>query len=235
MSGMLLTLSTLPDTFAVCRLDPAAAIPAWVMHEGFFSITRTTDELSIVCREELAPSDIKCERGWRAFKLEGPFDFSLIGVLKSVLDPLTEARVGILAISTYDTDYVLVKAAQFEQALTVLTRAGHRVNTSTPNAPEIIEINCAWRLPNDSRARATFSAEIIAYDEKRDRWLVKLSSVQSTDATAGEVRELVEAQVGKWAYVPSEARRGLTLPLKYETLTGKIRWFYADDPRAPES
>ncbi|MCS6848389.1 MAG: hypothetical protein RMN52_11845 [Anaerolineae bacterium] len=96
---------------------------------------------------------------------------------------------------------------------------------------EMITVKCAWRLPDDARIHATFDAELIAYDDRQDRWLVRLTGVRSTDAPA-EARALVESQTGKWAYVPSEARRlGLTLPLKYETLTGRIRFFYADDPR----
>lgn len=96
---------------------------------------------------------------------------------------------------------------------------------------EVMVVKCAWRAPDSVRIHATFDAEVIAYDERQDRWLVKLTGVRSTDAPA-EARALVEAQAGKWAYVPSEARRlDLTLPLKYETLTGRIRFFYADDPR----
>lgn len=96
---------------------------------------------------------------------------------------------------------------------------------------ETITIKCAWRAPESVRIYATFDAEVIEYDDRQDRWLVKLAGVRSADAPA-EARALIEAQIGKWAYVPSEARRlGLALPLKYETLTGKIRFFYAADPR----
>ena len=72
---------------------------------------------------------------------------------------------------------------------------------------------------------------MVEYDAKQDRWLVKLIGVRAAQDADATTRALIESQVGKWAYVPSEARRGLTLPLKYETLTGKPRWFYADDPR----
>lgn len=96
---------------------------------------------------------------------------------------------------------------------------------------ETIAVKCAWRLPTNARIHATFDADVIEYDERQDRWLVRLTAVRATDAP-DEARALVEAQAGKWAYVPSEARRlDLTLPLKYETLTGRIRFFYADDPR----
>ncbi|MCS7056952.1 MAG: hypothetical protein NZM18_12360 [Thermoflexales bacterium] len=96
---------------------------------------------------------------------------------------------------------------------------------------ESITVKCAWRLPDQVRIHATFDAEVIEYDEQQDRWLVRLTGVRSTDAP-DQARALVESQAGRWAYVPSEARRfGLTLPLKFETLTGQIRFFYANDPR----
>lgn len=251
MTSDSLTLVALPDTFAVCRLDPTAAIPEWAMRGSFYAVTRTADELSIVCREADAPRvNVTCERGWRAFKLEGTFDFGQIGVLASIANALAEARVSIFALSTYDTDYVLVKGLQFEQAVTALTRFGHIVKTSTAGASEAgeageasqasqaIAIHCAWRLPTDVRVRATFDAEVIEYDAKQDRWLVKLTGVPAmpampamSEALDASTRALIESQIGKWAYVPSEARRGLTLPLKYETLTGQIKYFYADDPR----
>jgi len=224
-----LTLSILPGTLAVCRLDPTAAIPDWATGEGFFSVTRTADELAIVCCEAYVPDDVMCERGWRALKLHGPFDLGQVGILASVANPLAESGIAIFVISTYDTDYVLVKAIQLESAVAALTRSGHAVEPARGN--EVISVKCAWRLPDAARIHATFAAEVITYDERQDRWLVRLTGVHSTDAPA-EARALVESQVGKWAYVPSEARRiGLTLPLKFETLTGKIRFFYADDPR----
>ncbi len=232
-----LNLRVLPDTFAVCRLDPSCAIPDWAACDDaageFISITRTADALSIVCRESRVPNaGITCERSWRALQLQGPFDFEQIGILASVARPLAEARVSILAISTYDTDYVLVKAAQLEQAILALTRFGHVVEMASAGAREIVPVKCAWRLPGNIRIRATFDAEVIAYDVGQDRWLVKLIGLRTIAAgTDADARSLIESQVGRWAYVPGEARRGLTLPLKYETLTGKIRFFYATDPR----
>ena len=122
-----LTLTTLDARLAVCRLDPADGIPPWATAASLFSVTRTTDELSIVCPEELVPAEIKYESGWRVLKLEGPFEFSLVGVLSSVAAPLAEAGVGIFAISTYDTDYVLVKDAHLELATAALRERGHEV------------------------------------------------------------------------------------------------------------
>ena len=225
----MLTLIALPDTLAVCKLDVTAPIPVWADGDGFVSITRTEDELSIVCADARVPSDVKAEHGWRAFKLEGPFDFALVGVLKQVLDPLAEANVGIFAISTYDTDHVLVKALQFEQAVTALTRFGHTVRTQPA---ETIEVKCGWRLPNGSRTTAIYRAEVIEYDAGQDRWMTRLVGVRTNDDVDATTRAMIESKVGTWIYVPSEARQGLTLPLKYETLTGQVKFFRADDPRS---
>ena len=77
-----LNLRLLRGELAVCRLSPQSPIPAWAREEtGFVSITRTADELSIVCADGSAPNDAKCERKWRVFKIEGPFDFALTGIL----------------------------------------------------------------------------------------------------------------------------------------------------------
>lgn len=127
MANIVLALSALPQTLAVCRLDPSSPVPNWAWQGDFCSVTRTADELSIICDESAAPDGVKCERDWRAFKLEGPLDFSLVGVLASILNPLAEAGIGILAVGTYDTDYVLVKAGHFQRALVVLATSGHRI------------------------------------------------------------------------------------------------------------
>jgi hypothetical protein len=95
---------------------------------GFVSITRTADELSIVCPEEFVPADAKCVRNWKAFKVAGPFDFALTGILVSVARPLNEAGISILAISTYDTDYVMVRSKDAEKAVATLKSAGHSVH-----------------------------------------------------------------------------------------------------------
>lgn len=227
-----ITLSVLPDIFAIARLDAGSAIPQWATHNaGFFSLTRTADELSVICNEAHLPSTVKAERGWRLFKLEGTFDFNQVGILKQVLDPLAEARVVILAISTHDTDYVLVKVAQFEQAVTALTRHGHSVNTQPIDQAEQVVVNCSWRLPDGRRTTASFAAEVIVYEPPQDRWIMRLTGVRTEPALDDDARKLIEAQVGKWVYVPSEARRGIALPLKYETLTGQVKFFRSEDPR----
>jgi hypothetical protein len=122
-----LSLSVLEERLAACRLEPWAEIPPWATNATFFCVARTPDELSVVCPEEHVPAGITCERGWRALKLEGPFGFELTGVLASVAAPLARCEVGILAIATYDTDYVLVKEEQLDPAIAALRERGHEV------------------------------------------------------------------------------------------------------------
>jgi hypothetical protein len=123
---MNLTLSLLAGTFIICRLEPGAVIPEWAGPGPFISITRTEDELSIVCAEANVPKDVKSECGWRCLKVEGPLDLSLTGVLASLTRPLAEARVNIFAISTYDTDYLLVKEEKLARAKEALIQSGCR-------------------------------------------------------------------------------------------------------------
>ncbi len=121
-------LMLLPGKLMICRLSPQAAVPDWASRGVFHSITRTSDELSIVCAEADVPDDVKAERGWRPFKVEGPLDLSLTGILASLAGPLAEAGINIFAISTYDTDYLLVKEDTAARAAEVLALAGHRVS-----------------------------------------------------------------------------------------------------------
>lgn len=125
-----MTLQLLETPLSICRLGPNMAIPDWAAGNGeFLSITRTADELSIICSDTAAPREAKCERGWRALKIAGPLDFSLTGVLTSVAAPLAEAGVSIFAVSTYDTDYVLVKEQNLDKAIRTLSKAGHTVKS----------------------------------------------------------------------------------------------------------
>ena len=121
----MLQLKVVPGEYAVCRLDPDAPIPGWALTGPVSSVTRTPDELSIVCPEAQVPAGVRCENGWRGIKIQGPLPFSLTGVLASVADPLSEAGISLFAISTYDTDYVLVKGAKLDDALAALSLAGH--------------------------------------------------------------------------------------------------------------
>jgi uncharacterized protein len=121
-----LTLSVLPGTFAICWLAPDAPVPAWARGD-FVSVTRTRDELSIVCAQANVPDGIVGERDWRALRVEGKLDFALTGILASLAAPLAAVGISIFAISTFDTDYVLVKARDLEQAMRVLQEAGSRI------------------------------------------------------------------------------------------------------------
>jgi hypothetical protein len=123
---MQLKFRRLPTSFAVCRLPPDTSIPLLSGTE-FTSITRTAEELSIVCPTDQAPPNAKCESPWTCFKLEGPFAFSLTGVLASFLSPLAERGVPIFAVSTFDTDYILVKEEHAATALETLQAAGHNL------------------------------------------------------------------------------------------------------------
>jgi uncharacterized protein len=123
-----LKLKLLPQQFAVCRLAADAAVPQWAARGRIFSVTRTADELSIVCESKVVPSKVKSEKGWRCLQLQGPFPFEMTGVLASVLEPLARAGVSIFAVSTYDTDYVMVKGKQLPKATRALRAADHQVD-----------------------------------------------------------------------------------------------------------
>ena len=115
----------------VCHLSvrPRHSFAEWVQANSFFSVTNTSEDLSLVCLMESVPSDVEADRDWRCFKLQGPIPFSLTGILNSLTMPLAQANLGIFAISTYDTDYVLVKQEVLPQALSALTEAGHTIHT----------------------------------------------------------------------------------------------------------
>ena len=119
-----LVLSTLADPLAVVRLTPFSAIPEWANHSTFCSITRTADELSIVTCSFDVPATEQREGPFTAFMVHGPLDFTLKGILSKIAAALAGADVSIFAISTYDTDYVLVPSADAEKARSALTASG---------------------------------------------------------------------------------------------------------------
>jgi hypothetical protein len=123
-----LRLATLPGPLAVCRLAADEAFPPWLPTRGFLSVTRTAHELSIVCSADAVPAGVRCEGGWRALAVDGPLDFGLTGILASIATPLAETGISIFAISTFDTDYVLVQAERLDDATDTLRRAGHFVD-----------------------------------------------------------------------------------------------------------
>jgi uncharacterized protein len=133
----------LPGLFAVCQLPADALVPGWAASGRFVSITRSEDELSIVCPGDNVPAgpagNVKAEHGWMCFKLEGPFPFAQTGVLASFIDPLAEQGVPIFAISTYDTDYVLVQESHAGVALATLRGAGHELWPQGDSRRKVIE------------------------------------------------------------------------------------------------
>jgi hypothetical protein len=123
-----LPLELLPDTLAVCRLDVDADVPAWALVPArFTTISRTAQELSITTTQSTVPPGLQCERDYRALRVRGPLPFNLVGIVASIADPLAAAGLSIFAISTYDTDYVLIKERDLASATTVLQRAGHTI------------------------------------------------------------------------------------------------------------
>lgn len=125
-----LSLEVLPEILAVARLQPSDAVPRWALRSSFFSISKTDDELSVVCRQTDLPDAVSTvERNWRALKVQGPLDFALTGILASLAEPLARAGVSLFAISTFDTDYLLVRQDKLALAISVLEGAGHRVQT----------------------------------------------------------------------------------------------------------
>lgn len=125
-----LQLSLLPERYAIVGLSPLADLPKWAMQGPFFSVTRTSEELSIVVEESRIPEGIQSQRGWRVIQVHGPFVLSEVGVLASLAGPLAAARISLFVVSTFDTDYLLVSSENLDSAVTVLERAGHSFRRS---------------------------------------------------------------------------------------------------------
>lgn len=126
------TLTLFAGCFAVCRLSKQSAIPAWAVQRGWFNLTRTEDELSIMCEARQVPAGLAGERDFRLLKVEGPLPFSAVGVLARLTAVLAAAGVPILAVSTYDTDYLLVRESHLDIALGALRRADYEVHEREP-------------------------------------------------------------------------------------------------------
>jgi uncharacterized protein len=122
-----LSLSVLPYHLAVCRLDHQARLPDWLVELPFWSVTRTAEELSLVLPEENVLEEWKNEKGWRVLMVRGPLDFSLVGILAALTAALAAAGIPIFALSTFDTDYLLVKEQDLFHAIEVLTASGYAV------------------------------------------------------------------------------------------------------------
>lgn len=126
-----LELTLLPERFAISRLAADAPVPEWATRGPFFSVTRTGDELSVVTELSRVPVGVHSQPGWRVLKVHGPFVLSEIGVLASLAAPLAEAKISLFAVSTFDTDYLLVASETLSAAIAALERAGHTIHRST--------------------------------------------------------------------------------------------------------
>lgn len=127
MANKKLNMKLLDGKYGVCRLSTDEAVPSWAFKGEFFSITKTEDELSIVCLEENISEKIKSEKGWRVLKVEGPLDFSLVGILSKISGLMAKNDISIFAISTYDTDYILIKDENIKKAIEVLNEDYYNV------------------------------------------------------------------------------------------------------------
>ncbi|MDB0439943.1 ACT domain-containing protein [Clostridioides difficile] len=115
------------EEYAVCRLSSNSKIPTWIDTKNFYSITKTDDELSVVCSNNNIPSDVKSEKEWRILKILGPLDFVLIGILSKISGLLADNKISIFAISTYDTDYILIKEKDIKNACKILNCNGYEI------------------------------------------------------------------------------------------------------------
>ena len=123
-----LHLEAIEVRLAVCRLDAGSDVPSWVdRSRQFTSVTRTIDELSIVCARDDVPEGVPMEGPWRALRVQGPIVMTLVGVVAALANPLADAGISIFAVSTFDTDYILVHEPDLDAAVRALTRAGHVV------------------------------------------------------------------------------------------------------------
>jgi len=129
MKSQRFLLNVLPGSYAVCRLGAAEEIPAWALADGFFSVTRTRSELSIVCPQEKVPEGVEAVKGWKSFRVEAKLSFDLVGVLSSLTSTLAQASISTFAVSTYETDYLFVKSTDLEKAVAALRNAGHDILT----------------------------------------------------------------------------------------------------------
>ncbi|MCP4607168.1 MAG: ACT domain-containing protein [Planctomycetes bacterium] len=122
-----LKLSLLKDKYGICTLSNTDQIPEWALKASLVSITRTKKELTIVCPQDVIPSQCKCDLNWRCFRVDGSFDLNQIGVISSISEPLAEAEISIYVISTYVTDYFLVQSEKIEQTISILSGCGHSI------------------------------------------------------------------------------------------------------------
>jgi hypothetical protein len=189
-------VDVLPGTLAICRLRASDRIPSWALelHEGFVSITRTPAELSIVCAQEAVPPDTQVEEDWRALVVGGPIPFEVTGVLSALAVPLAEAGIPIFAISTFDTDYVLVRARNLERALHVLdANPGRRLIASGSPYEPVIGFSRAVRAGD--RVLVSGTGPVMpdggcpesTAEQARRCWEIVLAALAEAGASAADV------------------------------------------------
>ncbi len=122
-----LKIRLLQGIYAVCQISNREKVPSWVEEKGFFSVTKTEDEISVVMLQDKISKEIKAEKDWRILKVEGILDFSLIGILAKISSVLAENQISIFVISTFNTDYILVKEEKIEKAMAVLNLEGYEI------------------------------------------------------------------------------------------------------------
>jgi hypothetical protein len=122
-----LMLTILSESFAISKLDKDQPVPRWASSGGWWSVTKTDDELSIVCPEAQVPEAVVSNRGWKCLKVAGPLDHSLTGILVSLLKPVADAGISVFSVSTFDTDYLLVKTENLARTASTLSLAGHQM------------------------------------------------------------------------------------------------------------
>jgi hypothetical protein len=197
-------LTLLDEPLAVCRLPAGERVPSWALelHHAFLSLTRTRDELSVVCPEVAVPPDVTADTGWRALTVPGPLDFAMTGVLASLAAPLAEAGVPLLAIGTHDTDHLLVKDA--DGALAALAAAGHdvpghaaaptrlRVSSGSPFEPRIgfsraLRAGTRVLVSGTGPVMPDGSCPETTLDQARRCWEIVLRALAEAGASAGDV------------------------------------------------
>lgn len=125
-----LKIRVVPGLYAVSRLDATAVIPEWLQGSGFKAAVHSDDELTVVCLEERVPCETKTDKGWACLRTIGPFPFEAAGIVKSVIDPLSDNGIGVFVLCTFDGEHILVPSDQIEPALQHLKAAGHVISAN---------------------------------------------------------------------------------------------------------
>jgi len=121
-----LILSVISENFTIHKLSPDASTPEEILKSNYYSISKTENELSLVCSEVIKVQSLQSSKGWKCIKVKGPLDFNLTGILADISDILAQTNISIFAISTFDTDYILVRKRDLSSATTKLRLAGYK-------------------------------------------------------------------------------------------------------------